>query len=245
MLCAVIGSKLGRWDRAATAMWAHLVVVAAPFGDLCTSLRERREPLLVEALVAELAVEAFDVTVLHGLARIDQQVLDVVPFRPRDEGPAREFRAIVGPHGARVAAEAGRLVQHAYHVSTTDAVIDRDVDALVAEVIGNGQAFEPTTVGQGIADKIHAPDRVGTTGRDQSLTLGRWPPDLPASAYGEVRLAVQTIDLLVVHAGKLLVQQVMQTTIAEPASHLCQFDDACRQRLRGGCRLGPVTVGVA
>lgn len=58
MLCAVICRELGGRDPATTAVWAHLVVVATPFSDLLTGLRERGEPVLVEAFVAELAVEA-------------------------------------------------------------------------------------------------------------------------------------------------------------------------------------------
>lgn len=99
-------------------------------------------------------------------------------------------------HGARVATDTSGLVQHAYHVSAIDAVIDHGIDALVSEVVGDGQALDPTTVGQGVADEIHAPDRVGAAGLHQRLTLGRWPPDLPAATHGEVGLSVQAIDLL-------------------------------------------------
>lgn len=47
-----------------------------------TGLRQRGEPVLVEALIHELAVETLDVTVPHGVARIDQPVLDAVLLRP-------------------------------------------------------------------------------------------------------------------------------------------------------------------
>ena len=42
-----------------------------------------------------------------------------------------------------------------------NSVVDRDIDALVAEVVGDGQALEPPTAGQRIADEIHAPHAVG------------------------------------------------------------------------------------
>lgn len=63
------------------------------------------------------------------------------------EGPTRELRAVVGAYGARVATETSGLVQHADHVGATDAVIHRNVDAFVAEVVGDGEALEPTTIG--------------------------------------------------------------------------------------------------
>lgn len=118
--------------------------------------------MFVEALVTELAVEAFDVAVLHGLAGVDQQVLDPVLLGPGDEGPAGELGTVIGAHGARVTAEAGRLVQQAHYIGTTDAVVDGDVHALAGEVVGDRQALDPASVGQRIADEVHAPHGVGS-----------------------------------------------------------------------------------
>lgn len=84
----MIGSELRWWDAAATAVGANLVVVTSPVGDNVAGLGERVEPMLVEALVAELAVEAFDVAVLRRAARFDQDVLDALPLCPGDEGAA-------------------------------------------------------------------------------------------------------------------------------------------------------------
>lgn len=56
-LGSMIGGKLGGWNASATAVRSHLVVVAAPLGDNVAGLSQRREPVLVQAFVAELAVE--------------------------------------------------------------------------------------------------------------------------------------------------------------------------------------------
>lgn len=53
------GELRGR-DAADGAVRADLVVVAAPGADEAASLRQGLEPVLVEALVAELAVEALE-----------------------------------------------------------------------------------------------------------------------------------------------------------------------------------------
>ncbi len=47
-------------------------------GDGLAGLLQSLEPVLVEALVAELAVEALDAAVLHELARLDQQMSHVM-----------------------------------------------------------------------------------------------------------------------------------------------------------------------
>ena len=56
---------------------------------------QRLKPLLVRALVAQLAVEALDEAVLHRLARLDQQMPDFpCPMRPSHERPASELRSV-------------------------------------------------------------------------------------------------------------------------------------------------------
>lgn len=127
-LGAVVGGELGGRDAAATAVRSDLIVVPPPFADHLAGLGERGEPVLVQALVAELAVEALDVAVLHGAARLDQQMRDAVLLGPRDEGATGELGAVVGTHGARIAAEPGGLVQNAHDIGTADAMVDGDVD---------------------------------------------------------------------------------------------------------------------
>ena len=52
--------------------WTALVVVPPPRLDLAPRVGQRQEPVRVQALVAQAAVEALDVGVLVGLARLDQ-----------------------------------------------------------------------------------------------------------------------------------------------------------------------------
>lgn len=129
--------KLCWGNPSQTAVEADLIEVASPVSDHASGMMQRLEPLLVQALVAELAVEALDVAVLHGLARSDQDVPDAMAGGPGHEGSTGELRAVIGPHRRGVAAEDRCLVEHACHVRARDAEIHGDVDALVAEVIGH------------------------------------------------------------------------------------------------------------
>lgn len=54
------------------------------------------EPVLVEALIPQPSVKAFDVGVLVGLARFDQAQRYAALVRPGQQGLAREFLAVVG-----------------------------------------------------------------------------------------------------------------------------------------------------
>ena len=153
------------WRYAANAaVRPNLVVVPTPCGNLGACLAHALEPVLIEALVAELAVEALDVAVLHGPAWLDQDVPDVVFLRPGDEGPAGELRAVVGSDGGRVAPEARRLIQQPGDVQAADAVVHSDLHAFVAEVIGHGQALDAPATGQAVADEVHAPHLVDALG---------------------------------------------------------------------------------
>ena len=63
--------ELGGRHSAATAVRPDLVVVLPPGSDGGPCLRQRLEPMLVQAFVPELAVEALDVAILHRPARLD------------------------------------------------------------------------------------------------------------------------------------------------------------------------------
>src|SRR5208283_4661389 len=66
---------------------SHVIVVVTPCLDGFARLGEREEDVLVEAFVAQAAIEALDEGVLQRLAR-----LDVVPVEPPG-GPAQDYPA--------------------------------------------------------------------------------------------------------------------------------------------------------
>src|SRR5690606_20208005 len=171
----MVGGELGGRDAATAAVRSDLVVVPSPLADHLASLRQRGEPVLVEALVAELAVEALDVAVLHRAARLDQQVFDAVALRPGDKDPAGELRTVVGANRPGIAPETGGLVQHAHDIGAADAVIDGDVDGLVREVVGHGQALETAAAGQRVTDEV-VPLRLAARGSVRSQASGRSSP---------------------------------------------------------------------
>ena len=79
-------------------MWPEVVIVVPPRFDALTRFSQAHEHVLVEAFVAQLAVEAFDECVLDRLAR-----LDVVPAEPI-RGPPKHHHT--GKFGAIVRQEA-------------------------------------------------------------------------------------------------------------------------------------------
>jgi len=56
-----------------------LIVVLPPAFDFISGMVDIAPPVLVQALVADLAVEAFDVSILIGFTRLDKLMVDF-PF---------------------------------------------------------------------------------------------------------------------------------------------------------------------
>ena len=134
--------ELRRRHSLAAAVRPDLVVVLTPVRDARSGLLQCLEPLLVQALVPELAVEALDVAVLHRPARLDQDVSDTVGAGPGHEGAAGERGTVVATNCQRVAPEDSCLIKQPRHEVPRDAPVHRNAYALVAEVIGHGQAFD-------------------------------------------------------------------------------------------------------
>jgi hypothetical protein len=85
------------------------IVVYAPALDDLARVRQAEEPVFVQALVAEAAVEALDVGILVRLARVNEVQSDALRVRPGIEGSPDELRPIV-PAEWRSAAGGGSIL---------------------------------------------------------------------------------------------------------------------------------------
>jgi hypothetical protein len=79
---AAAGGELRRGAIGQRQTQAVMVVVAAPEMQLPPSVGQSKEDLHVQALVAQLAVEAFDIPVLDRLAREDEVEVNAVLVSP-------------------------------------------------------------------------------------------------------------------------------------------------------------------
>lgn len=80
-------------------MRAFGVVLDAPVFDQGFGLAQRREPMLIQAFIAEFSVEALVVCILHGFAWSDERQLHADLIGPSVQGPAGKLWAVV--HGDR------------------------------------------------------------------------------------------------------------------------------------------------
>jgi hypothetical protein len=81
--------ELGRCEPVEARVRSYYVVVDPPFFDDSSRLVEIGEQVLVEALVAQTAIEALDEAILHRFARSDVVPLDAAILRPGDRAGER------------------------------------------------------------------------------------------------------------------------------------------------------------
>jgi hypothetical protein len=160
------------------------------------SLRQRSEPTLVQALVAELAVEALHVVVLRWLAGLDQPQLDAAFARLLVEGSSGELGTLIGAQGLRPRSKPRNRVQDASDVLAGDAMIDDDVDRLLAESSTIVRHFSRRPCSKASLTKSIDHTWFGrsgsTSGRRSTATLLRRRPPL----HLQMLLAVQPMHAL-------------------------------------------------
>lgn len=104
--------------------------------------------MFVEALVAQAAVERFDVGILVRFARFNQAQLDAMLVGPSNHRLTAELLAVVAANDLGQAAGERQAIHHARHAHAGDRSFDLDDDSLVRGVIDNRQAFDDAALGR-------------------------------------------------------------------------------------------------
>src|SRR6187200_1419654 len=99
-------------------MWPAAVVVETPSLDDPAGVGEIKEPVLVEAFIAEPAVEAFNEGILGRLAEVDEVEPDTVAPSPLVERLADHLGAVVHDDLFGQAAGLGQALQDPHHPDT-------------------------------------------------------------------------------------------------------------------------------
>src|ERR1017187_6094949 len=104
-----------RCQVAQGAVRAHPVVIDSPVFDGFPRIVQSEKPVLVEAFLAELAMEAFDVTVLHRPSWCDEVQCDLVLIGPLVQSLRGELGAVINDNPYWHAAMLPESDQHSYY----------------------------------------------------------------------------------------------------------------------------------
>src|SRR5690606_8172094 len=132
---------------AQSALWRLRVLLYAPLFGYPPRMRQALEPLLGQAFVTEPRVRALDIGVLDWLARAYERQLNHMMRPPGNQTIALNLRAVVHCDGGRKAAVVGEPLEHSGQASSRDRGVDLDRRTLVAAVVDNRQAAQPTPIG--------------------------------------------------------------------------------------------------
>src|SRR5580693_1307400 len=125
-----------------------MVVEAAPGFDDDPSFSGVLEPLAVQALVAKLAVEALDVSVLPGAAWSDERRTDVLISQPAHDGTGGELGAIVAADELRFAVQLHESRERQDHILRSDPTGHLDRQALARVLVEDTKKLECRSVSQ-------------------------------------------------------------------------------------------------
>jgi hypothetical protein len=77
------------------AVWPVLVIIDPPCLDDLSDLVKAHEPILVQAFITELAVEALHVAIIHRFAGSDELEFDPSSVSPGVERVTDELRTVI------------------------------------------------------------------------------------------------------------------------------------------------------
>lgn len=164
-----------RRDAADGGVGAEVVDQEARFG-------ERTESVLVEAVVAEGAVEGFDEGILQWFAGLDVVEGDAGSLSPEMEIATGKLGAVVGGDDGGQTARAGELIEDGNDGGPADEGIYVESQALAREVIDEGEATEAASAGELVMDEDHAPALVRSRGSRSISSRPRRAPKKNAIA---------------------------------------------------------------
>ena len=199
-------------------VWPDRVVVIAPEGQLSACILQAVEDLLVQQLVPQAAVEALDEGVLLRLARIDVVPGHPVLVSPFQNGPAGELCPVLTDNAAGLAADPDQGAELPGHSCARQAGVRDEAQAFPRAVVDHRQDTELPRGAEAVRHEVQRPTPVGMRGNRQRCPGAARPFPAAAPFYRQPFLAVDTIQLLVVHGHALALQQDADPAVAEPTS---------------------------
>src|SRR5262245_14778751 len=188
-------------------MRTSVIVVDPPALDLMPSVGQIGEPVLVQTLVAELAVEALDERILYGLAWPNEMKLHPYPVGPRVERLARELGAVVYDDAVGLTSFIHDSIQNPHDPLSRQRAIHLDRRALATEIIDDGQCPEGAAIDQSVGHEIHRPAFVHAARCGKRLTRERSHAASSLPTNGQALGSIQPLHSFVVHDVSFASQQ--------------------------------------
>lgn len=116
-------------------------------------------------------MKGFDVSVLIGLARLNQKELNPTVVCPSQHRTVAEFLAIIGPDGFGQATCLRQLVEDAGQMQTSHRPFRNNGDGFMRGVINHRQILDGKPLHRSVEHKVHRPDLIGRQRTSQWVTV--------------------------------------------------------------------------
>lgn len=186
-------------------------------------------------LVPEAPIERFDISVLIGLAGLDEEELNTTGMRPGEHGAAAELLAVIGPDRFGQTACCRQLVEDTRQMQAAYRALRHNGDGLMRGIIDYGQILDDTSLCRPVEHEVHRPDLIGDERACQRVTVCHWHLPALTPANLQTRLGIESIHALVIDLHAFLPQLQIDhaSTVASVALREC--DDL---RFQGGIAVG-------
>jgi len=194
------------------------VVALPPLFDDLAGVGQAPKPVDIEAFVAELAIEALQVAVLHRPPRLDEIQLDVVFVGPDVERLPGELGAVIqrDPLGGAVPEE--ELLQQPHYPLAGQRRVDVDREALARDDIEHIEGAEAASVAEHVVHEVHRPRLPRLPGYcSRSPRRTRHALALPLADRQPFQ-PIEPLDAFAIDAPQLALEQQMEAPIAPPWS---------------------------
>lgn len=141
-------------------MWPDRVVVYPPGFDDAPGVTETVEEMLVQALVAQPAVEALDEGVLCRLSRRDVVPLNAGLAHPFQDRMTGQLRAIVGDDHLRSTPPGDEPGQFPGDPHAGQGDIDDHGQGFPGEVVDHAERAEPAAIAESVRYEVQAPSLI-------------------------------------------------------------------------------------
>src|SRR5713226_8435263 len=159
-------------------MWPLFVVLLEPHFGLFTHLMQSLKHKHVEHRLAVAAIESFNETILHRLARFDELECYAMMLGPFSQGQGDKLRTVVCSELEGIAANSGYPFKLAHHPLGSQAEVDFDRQRFAIEVIDHIKSPEATSVPQRVTHEVCRPAFVHRLAHCQRRRIARWQSSL-------------------------------------------------------------------
>jgi hypothetical protein len=163
--------------------------------------------VLVEALVAQTAIEALDEAILHRFARSDVVPLDAAILLPGEDRVRGELGAVVTDDHAGIAPLFGDPIKFAGDTKTGERGVHHQTEAFPGEVIDQREDAEAPAAHQRIRDQVERPAQIAVLRDGHRRSGAESALSATAPANGQPLFSVEPIELLVAQSDSFASEQ--------------------------------------